>query len=310
MIKRILPIALAGAALIGSIGCKNNSDMKHVNGIDYKIIHDAPGKNAQIGDVVEMNIKVMADTMTIADSRKEAGKPVPMQVQAPSFRGDYKAVFPMLSAGDSALVEVSCDTLIKALQKQQAQLPPFIKRGKKITFIISIASVKSMDEFKKDMEAKKAGLVQQDDKTLQDYFAQHNIKAQKTASGLYYTIDKEGTGDQIVKGRSVTMNYTGKLLNGTIFDSNTEPVPGRPASANNKPFTITAGSMQVIPGMDEGILLMKKGTKATLYIPSGLAYGAQSPAPAIPANSILMFNVDVTDVTNAPPPPPQVPNQQ
>jgi FKBP-type peptidyl-prolyl cis-trans isomerase FkpA len=128
---------------------------------------------------------------------------------------------------------------------------------------------------------------------LQDYFAKNNIKAQKTASGLYYTIQKPGSGAQIEKGQTVSMKYTGKTLEGKAFDSNVDTAVGHHGTA---PLTFPVGMGQMIPGVDEGVGLLKKGAKATLYLPSPIAYGAQSPSPNIAPNSVLIFEVDITDV--------------
>jgi FKBP-type peptidyl-prolyl cis-trans isomerase len=86
------------------------------------------------------------------------------------------------------------------------------------------------------------------------------------------------------------MNYTGMTLAGAKFDSNVDP-----QFNHVQPFWFNLGMGQVIKGWDEGIALMPKGSKGTLYIPSTLAYGAQSPSPLIPANSVLVFDVEVVD---------------
>lgn len=103
--------------------------------------------------------------------------------------------------------------------------------------------------------------------------------------------DVVGTGAAAAAGDSVTVNYVGSLTNGTIFD----------ASANHGTtgFTFTLGAGQVIKGWDEGIVGMKEGGKRTLLIPAALAYGAQSPAPSIPANSALIFQVELLKVQKA-----------
>src|ERR1700743_1567993 len=121
MIKRIIPFALLGAAIISNTGCKNDGGFKKLKGIEYKIIKDAPGKNAQIGDIVEFNIVAKADTMVLGDSRKQQGKPAVIQVTEVKNSGQWQSVLPMLSAGDSALVQVSCDTILKALPPNQQQ---------------------------------------------------------------------------------------------------------------------------------------------------------------------------------------------
>ena len=85
--------------------------------------------------------------------------------------------------------------------------------------------------------------------------------------------------------------YVGKLLNGTIFDANM----GADAK-HTEPLPVPVGQGRVIKGWDEGLALLKKGSKATFYIPSPLAYGSQSPSPLIPANSVLVFDVEIKSV--------------
>jgi FKBP-type peptidyl-prolyl cis-trans isomerase FkpA len=128
-----------------------------------------------------------------------------------------------------------------------------------------------------------------DDKKLQEYFAKNNIQPQKSG-GLYYTIAEEGAGKKILAGETVTLNYTGRLLDGTVFDSNIDP-----AFHHTEPLVVEIGTGKVIMGWDKGVQLLKKGAKATLYIPSGLAYGPDG-GPVAP-NSILVFDVTVTEVT-------------
>ena len=128
-------------------------------------------------------------------------------------------------------------------------------------------------------------LVQQDDKTLQDYFTAHNIHPQRLSSGVYISIQKPGSGPHIHKRQGVTMFYTGKLLDGRTFDSNI----GKAA------LKVHAGLGEVIKGMDIAMLEMKYGTKATVYIPSGIAYGSKADAD-IPANSILIFEMEIIEV--------------
>ncbi len=292
MINKFLPIAILGAALISNTGCKNEGGFKKINGIEYKIVKDAPGKNAAYGDIDEFHILAKADTMVLGDSRKQNNdKPAVIRVDSVKGSGQWLAVLPLLSAGDSVLIEISCDTLIKETpEAQRGQLPPWMKKGKKITISLSVISVKSMADYQKEADAKKMEQVQAEDKTLQDYFAKNNIKAQKTEKGVYYTIEKEGTGATIAAGQTVSMKYTGKTLDGHIFDTNRDTT-----FKHTDALTFTVGARQMIPGMDDGVTVLKKGSKATLYLPSPLAYGEQGP-PGIGANAILIFDVDITDV--------------
>ena len=102
--------------------------------------------------------------------------------------------------------------------------------------------------------------------------------------------DVVGTGAVATTGDSVTVNYVGALTNGTVFD----------ASANHQEtangFTFNLGAGQVIKGWDQGIVGMKEGGKRTLIIPASLAYGPQAVGDIIPANSALVFQVELLKV--------------
>jgi FKBP-type peptidyl-prolyl cis-trans isomerase len=87
------------------------------------------------------------------------------------------------------------------------------------------------------------------------------------------------------------MNYTGKTLDGKMFDSNTDPSKG-----HVQPFGFTLGVGQVIKGWDEGVQLLNLGSRATFFIPSGLAYGDRGAGAAIPPNAVLMFDVEVLSI--------------
>ncbi len=106
-----------------------------------------------------------------------------------------------------------------------------------------------------------------------------------TASGLQYEVLAKGLGKSPVKGEQVLVNYTGKLLDGTVFDASERH--GGPA---------TFGVGQVIEGWNEALQLMKEGDKWRLYIPSDLAYGENGP-PNIGPNQILIFDVELVKVS-------------
>lgn len=108
---------------------------------------------------------------------------------------------------------------------------------------------------------------------------------------LQVTDEVIGTGAAAAAGDSVTVNYVGSLTSGAIFD----------ASANHGTagFTFTLGAGQVIPGWDQGIVGMKEGGKRKLVIPASLAYGDRAVGNVIPANSTLIFEVELVKVQKA-----------
>ena len=111
--------------------------------------------------------------------------------------------------------------------------------------------------------------------------------AKVTSSGLAYKIIKKGTGAKAEAGKTVSVHYTGKLSNGTKFDSSYE---------RNQPIEFELGRGRVIKGWDEGISLLNVGSKATFIIPPDLAYGARGAGGVIPPNATLIFDVELVEI--------------
>jgi FKBP-type peptidyl-prolyl cis-trans isomerase FklB len=109
-----------------------------------------------------------------------------------------------------------------------------------------------------------------------------------TASGLQFEVVKKADGAQPKATDVVTVHYEGKLTDGSVFDSSVE---------RGSPIDLPVSG--VIPGWVEGLQLMHVGEKYKLYIPSELAYGEQSPTPAIPANSVLVFDLELIAIKDA-----------
>ncbi|XZF15341.1 FKBP-type peptidyl-prolyl cis-trans isomerase [Chitinophagaceae bacterium MMS25-I14] len=289
MIKRIIPVALAGAVM-GLTACHSNGGFqKTTNGLEYKIVKDAPGdKKPAIGDIVEMHIITRVGDSTLFNSRKmNNGQPVAFPLPAAAFKGDMPEGIMLLTAGDSAVFHVSLDSM----KKMGAQMLPFMKDKKFVEYDVVLVSIKTQQQAMQEQQSKSAVQMQADDKILQDYFTKNNLKPEKSASGLYYTISNPGSGDAPKNGQTMTVNYTGKTIEGKTFDSNTDP-----QFKHVEPMTFKLGEGSMIPGFSEGVMLLKKGGKGTFYIPSPLAYGPSSPNPNIPANGILVFDIEVTDL--------------
>ncbi len=257
-------------------------------GLEYKIEKHGTGKHKpQLTDHIEMNITYRAGDSVIFDSRKMANnQPVPYQITKPKGNGDPVEVFMLMVAGDSAVIRYPLDSF-----KKMNQFQPWMKEGDYVVYNVALLSVKTDAEEKKDNAEKMEKQKSIDDKILQDYFKTKGVKPLKTASGLYYSITTEGNGDKIAAGKSVAVNYTGMFMDGKKFDSNTDST-----FHHMQPFSLEVGKGKVIKGWDEGLQLLKIGSKATFYIPSPLAYGSQDRSPQIPANSILVFEVEVLDL--------------
>jgi len=129
-------------------------------------------------------------------------------------------------------------------------------------------------------------LLEVKDKVVAEMWKVDSTLFKTTPTGLKYAIISQGNGPAIELNKTVTIHYSGYLMNGTIFDSSVE---------RDEPIMFVVGQGQVMPGWDEGMQLLKKGDKARFIIPPQLGYGEMQ-LEKIPANSTLIFDTEVIDV--------------
>lgn len=138
----------------------------------------------------------------------------------------------------------------------------------------------------KTVEANKARARKAQDAFLADLQKQYPGKLKTTASGLIYVVIKEGSGPKPKPGTQIQAHYTGKFLDGKVFDSSVR---------RGKPFAFNVGTGRVIKGWDEALVDMRKGEKRILVVPSHLAYGDRGYPPVIPPKATLVFEVELVD---------------
>ncbi len=155
------------------------------------------------------------------------------------------------------------------------------KDAEKFDAVSIFSEVQEKAKKEAELKAKEAA------KGFEDFISSKYPNAQKTASGLYYVVEKEGTGAQAVAGKKVSVHYAGSLQDGTEFDNSFK---------RGQPIEFQLGVGQVIKGWDEGIALMKEGAKYKLIIPYALAYGENGRPPVIPAKATLIFDTELIKV--------------
>ncbi|MEO8768994.1 MAG: FKBP-type peptidyl-prolyl cis-trans isomerase [Ferruginibacter sp.] len=291
--------------------CQQNADFKKgKEGIEYKIISSGNGDRIKVGEFMQIQVAQLyangQKDSVLQDSRNDRG-PLIEQLDSVSTPKAYYEILEQLRSGDSLVLRLLTDS---AFSKNPTSMPKFFKKGH---FLIT--TVKVLNVFKTRQSAdsarisqmkisqakdsiKEAEVLIKDDKRLQEYFAKNNIKAVKTPMGAYVEIIQPGSGANVDTSSIAVIKYTGKTIDGKEpFDSNTDSSKGHtePLKVNMTKERI-AGTINVIKGWTDGLPYLNKGAKAKMYIPSPLGYGSQAQGDVIPANSILIFDIEVADI--------------
>lgn len=300
MKKSVLCMAAAAMLFAGMTSCQEKSPYAgyeiNENGLNYQFYTQNEGDVPMIGDIIEVVFGcTVNDTNSIIPTM-----PNMFKLEEPLFPGDFFEGLAMMHKGDSASFIVNIDSTFTTFFGQPS-LPEEFNSTDVMRFDVKVNDFYPESEYKARMaqKAREAAAeriesmkTNHPDETaaaaqeLQDYLTAQGITAEPTESGLVYVMTEEGNGEKPADGQMVKVHYTGKLLNGTVFDSSVE---------RGEPIQIPIGVGQVIPGWDEGIMLMSKGEKGVLYIPYYLAYGDRAAGPDITAFSNLIFEVELID---------------
>ncbi len=287
---------------------------KAADGSEYKIYASPAGIKLVTGNFMELNV-----TATYKDSllfsTYEDGMPQYGIYDTAGFPSPFKESFINIRSGDSVVLRLSTDSIMA-----KGQVAPFMQKGGFIYQTYRISGVfttkeqtdsaqqshmqvakgrahkKQLEQIQKNLAGNKE-LIAAESKLIEAYLAKNKLKAIKTNWGTYVVIKKEGTGKKLVPGNIATLNYTGKSFkNGKVFDSNTDP-----KFNHVSPYDVPVGQLSgIIAGWPDALLQMKKGTLATIYIPSALAYGKAGRMPEIQPDEILVFDMNVIKVSNEP----------
>lgn len=299
--KRTNSFILSAGMLVASVSmvaCQKKTETTS-DGIEYTYIKEGKEKPKD-GEFVIYHFTAKTEGDSVFLSSYDSPTPGYMQY-SDSVGQDVQGIdeiFRELKKGDSIVVNATAEKIFGP------NLPPFLTTEQKVHLSIGVVDVLEeevfQDYFNDLYNASQKEQTEKDVKIIEDYLAENNLDATKTDSGLFYIIEKEGNGPEVEQGDNVLVNYTGYVLDGRVFDTSVEEVArengklteGRPY----EPIEVQVGMGSVIPGWDEGLQHMKEGSKAKLLIPSTLAYGERQVSEEIEANSVLIFDVEVTEV--------------
>jgi len=271
-------------ALVSLLSCSNrdNGFSSHSSGLEYKFIASNPsGDSPGVGDIVVLSIKYFDEQNTLLDESDFYR----MQVSRPAYQGDIHTGLQMLQVGDSVCFRLDALDFYEKTRKRE--LPQELQQGDPLYIHLRLKNILSA----KSLETERQGIYHTDEKQemqlLEDYLERTNIRVEPLESGLRIVILEEGGGLKPMAGQTVTVHYTGKTIDGKIFDTSlTKP----------RPLSFILGRGEVIKGWDEGFLHLTQGSKARLIIPSKLAYGDQGYGNAILPYSTLVFDVELINI--------------
>ncbi|MCL2245961.1 MAG: FKBP-type peptidyl-prolyl cis-trans isomerase [Lentimicrobiaceae bacterium] len=280
-----LMIAFLAFAVLGTACSKYPGFKKDKQGFYYKFyIENKKEVQPQIGDLVEM-----VHAMELKDSVLFENEPLTLKILESLFAGDVFAAIQKMHLGDSAIFIIDGKKFFEYFIEQDY---PFDSNDLYFTFKLNkILPKEEFEAMQAERTRQYEAIMEEyrlaEDSLINNYITTNKIKVKPTEEGIYFVKKVSGNGKAITNGSTVSVHYTGKFLDGYVFDSSID---------SGAPFTLTVGNGQVIPGWEKTLLLMKGGDKATVLIPSKLAYGSRGADYVIPPYTPLIFDMEIMSV--------------
>ncbi len=294
--------ALILSSVITFAACGPKSDIdgykKTESGLHYKFEKENKGaQQVQMGDVLVAEMTLRLDDSVIFSNM---GNPQRLfEVTKSVFPGDINEGLLMLHSGDVATFAIEADSMANYFP-----MPPFYKTGtkSKVYYDITLSSIVTkadIDKEKAEFEAKMEQAKKDEPELIAKYIADNHITQKPAENGLYIIEKKKGNGPKVENGKAVKINYTGKLLDGKVFDTSVETIAQEAGIYNPQrpyePLSYVVGEMSLIPGWEQAVATLKQGSVATVIIPSELGYGARG-TQGIPPFSPLVFDLEIISV--------------
>ncbi len=244
------------------------------SGMAYSVDQPGEGREVKPGDVVKVHYTGQLLDGTVFDSSVERGQPLEFPIgQGRVIRGWDEGI-PLFRVGGQGTLFIPSE-----LGYGSRGFPGAIPEWSVLIFDIEV-----LDAY--DPAEREKAQAEEGARAVEAYVQEAGLKTKKTPSGLHYVITEPGTGEPAEAGRTVSVHYTGKFTDGTVFDSSVE---------RGEPISFPLGQGRVIRGWDEGIALFREGGKGTLVIPPHLGYGSADRGP-IPGGSVLVFDIELVGV--------------
>ena len=221
---RMATALVAGTMLLAACGSGDMKGYKQTDeGLYYRFEQQCKDSlQVQEGDVLVGEMTIRLDTNIL---RTNVGRTERLMPVVPMYDGVLHEGLLMMHKGDRATFAIEADSMAKFMQPNQ--MPPMYEQGKGMKFYyeVNLQDIVTKEEFAEEQanyqqEMEKART--EEPEIIAAYVKEHGVKAQPNAKGLYVIVNKKGTGAQVAVGHEVTISYTGRLLDGTMFDSSNE----------------------------------------------------------------------------------------
>lgn len=270
------------------------------SGLMYKFIEkNEDARMVEMDDLLEGEMAIYFEGDTLFNS---FGHPdVFTRVEDDWFQGGHNEAFLMMHEGDHAVFGIAADSVAKFLEPTQMPQGYKPNQNMRIYYDIHLTHILTKEDIAQreaQYMAEMTKMQEAETELIKQYIADNKITVKPTASGMYVVVKKPGSGKKAENGSTVSVYYAGRLLNGKLFDTNIESEARKEGRMGGhfQPFAFTIGQRSVIKGWEEGITGLSKGAKATLIIPSSMAYGASGAGKDIPPFSPLVFDVEIVSV--------------
>ena len=217
---------------------------------------------------------------------EELGSEFIVQLTLPTFIGGLEEGFSMMGEGDSAVFSIPAEKKNEKTFRQT--LPPSVNKGDFLTFEVRMIRIMTAEEYRKDKNANPAKVTVSaiEQQSIDIYLVDNDVRVEPSRPGVYYIEMKKGTGECPMHGDSVEIKYTGRFLNGEVFD-------GSAQAGENLKYQL--GDGMHLPAWEDAVSTMKEGGLSRLVLSSENAFGKEGFGP-VPPSTPVVYDIELIKV--------------
>jgi FKBP-type peptidyl-prolyl cis-trans isomerase len=272
--------------LLAVSACSKHSGFKKTDdGLYYKFhVKGDDTTTLKTGMVLTLSLKYTVNDSVLFNSAT-APEEFKLPLSEPTYKGDIYAALAMMKPGDSATFITSADSFfLKTIRLPE--LPDSTYKGKEIFFDVKMISAMTQEQIEQERQAKMSALSTKELSDLADYLKDNNITTTPLPSGLYFTETQKGNGQKPKPGDIARFHFKVTDITGRVFFSSFD---------QGEPMRWESGKEFDNAGATEALNLMSKGSKASVIVPSKLAFGEQGRGQMVAPYSTLLYDFEMLD---------------